>query len=232
MVTKPRITAAMPAYNESRHIDAMVRRASRHVDEVIVLDDGSTDGTSEIAQSSGATVLRQNKNQGKGAAIRRIIAEAGRRHSDVLVLLDADGQHDPNEIPRFVKSISAGYDLVIGSRQAEAHKTPPYRRLGQRILLCATRTLTGVRLTDSESGFRALSAKAIAELTLKEKGFAIETEMIAEAAAKGLKITEIPIANIYTADGSTQNPVRHGFSVLFRIVVMMVKKLFKMKRPR
>ena len=227
-----RVIAGMPAYNEGNHIGAMVQQARKYADEVIVVDDGSTDGTSEKGESAGATVIRHSRNLGKGVAIQRVITEARKIAADVLVLLDADTQHDPNEIPRFVKSISAGYDLVIGSRQAEAHKTPPYRRLGQRILLCATRMLTGVRLTDSESGFRALSAKAIAELTLKEKGFAIETEMIAEAAAKGLKITEIPIANIYTADGSTQNPVRHGFSVLFRIVVMMVKKLFKRKRPR
>ena len=86
-------------------------------------------------------------------------------------------------------------------------------------------TLFRVKLADSESGFRALSRRAVAELTLTEKGFAIETEMIAEAAAKGLRITEIPVANVYIADGSTQNPVRHGLGVLFRIAVMMMKKL-------
>ncbi len=219
-----KIVAAMPAYNEAAHVSDLVRKAKQHVDEVIVFDDGSTDNTGEVARAAGATVFRHERNEGKGVAIQRIIAEARRRSPDVLVLLDADAQHNPDEIPRLVKAVMEGADLVIGSRILQAGKTPRYRRIGQKILLSFARVISGRNLTDSESGFRALSRKALATLNLKEKGFAVETEMIAQAADGGLRIAEVPISNIYTADGSTLNPIKHGLGLLTRIIVMISER--------
>ena len=222
--SQPKILVAMPAYDEEKYIGSLVLKARQYADEVIVIDDGSKDQTAEVARLAGATVIRHAENRGKGAAIQTILAKARERNADVLVLLDSDCQHNPDEIPRLIAPIWGGFDLVIGSREREAAKTPWHRRFGQKVLLMSTRLLSGERLTDSESGFRALSRRAISEMELKESGFAAETEMIARAADKKLSITQVPISNIYTGDGSTLNPVRHGLGVLLRILNMISER--------
>jgi glycosyltransferase involved in cell wall biosynthesis len=221
---KIKVLAGIAAYNEARYVGSIVLQARQYVDEVIVVDDGSTDNTARVAELAGATVIRHAENRGKGAAIQSIVAEAKKRNPDVLVLLDADSQHNPNEIPILIKPISEGFDLVIGSREAQNDKTPRYRRIGKKVISHSTRLASKANIFDSESGFRALSPKAINELELQENGFAIESEMITRAAAKNLKITEVPISNIYTIDGSTLNPIRHGIEVLSRIIVMISQR--------
>jgi glycosyltransferase involved in cell wall biosynthesis len=218
------VLAGIAAYNEARYVGSIVLQAKQHVDEVIVVDDGSTDNTADVAALAGAAVIVHGENRGKGAAIQSILAEAKKRNPDILVLLDADAQHDPNEIPVLIKPISEGFDLVIGSREAQKDKTPRYRRIGQKVLLRSTRLASKTNISDSESGFRALSPKAVKELDLKAHGFAIESEMITRAADKNLKITEVPISNIYTKDGSTLNPIRHGIDVLSRIIAMISQR--------
>jgi glycosyltransferase involved in cell wall biosynthesis len=216
-----KVLAGIAAYNEARYVGSIVLQTRQYVDEVIVVDDGSTDNTAHVAELAGAAVIRHPQNRGKGAAIQTILAEAKKRNPDVLVLLDADAQHNPNEIPSVVKPILEGFDLVIGSREAQEDKTPRYRRIGKKFIFRTSRFASGTNVYDSESGFRALSPQAIDKLHLEERGFAIESEMITRAAEKNLKITEVPISNIYTKDGSTLSPVRHGTEVLTRIIVMI-----------
>ena len=219
-----KILVAMPAYNEEKYIGSLVAEARQYGDEVLIIDDGSTDGTSETARLAGATVIQHKENKGYGAAVQSILAEAKRISPDILVLLDADSQHDPNEIPRLVKPISQGFDLVIGSRKLLRDSIPLYRRIGQGVISYFCYILSGEKLSDSESGFRVFSRKAVGMLELREDGMSVSAETIAKAAEKGLKITEIPISITYTRDGSTLNPVRHGFGVLSRIIAMILER--------
>lgn len=222
--SRPRIVAAMPAYNEGKYIGSVVLQARQYADEVIVVDDGSTDRTAKVAALAGATVVRHTENRGYGSAIQSILAEAKKRNADILVILDADSQHDAEEIPSLVKAVSEGSDVVIGSREGQRNAIATYRRVGQRVLSRLTYIASRKKLSDTESGFRAYSKKAITRLELKEKGMAVSSEIVSEASAKGLKITEVPISVVYTKDGSTLNPVRHGFGVLNRILAMISER--------
>lgn len=219
-----KIIAAMPAYNEEKYVGSLVLQARQYADRIIVIDDGSRDRTAKIAELAGAAVIRHEENKGYGAAIQRILTEAKKREPDILVLLDADSQHDPDEIPSLTKTIGEGFDVVIGSRKIRRKDIPSLRRTGQKILSYFTHILSGKKLSDTESGFRAFSREAIARLNPKEKGMAISAEIISEATAKGLRVTEVPISAIYIKDGSTLNPVRHACGVLHRILVMISER--------
>ena len=203
---QPKILIAIPAHNHERTIGSIVLKARQYADEVIVIDDGSRDGTSRIALLAGAIVLRHEKKKGKGASIQSILAEAKRRNPDSLVLLDAGFQHNLDEIPNLVKPILEGYDLVIGSRELEKHKTPWYCHIGRKVLTHSARILLGQRLSDLQSGFMAFSSKAVAELRLRQNSFAVETEMIIAAVTKGLKVKEVPVS--YTESDSTSNNIK------------------------
>ena len=218
------IIVGMPAYNEEKYIGSVVLEAGQFANEVVVVDDGSTDRTAQVARLAGATVVQHEKNSGYGATVQTVLAEAKKRNPDVLVLLDADGQHNPEEITSLAKAVAAGADVAIGSRQIKSGDIPAYRKFGQKIIAYFTRVLSKSTLSDTESGFRAFSRRAIQVLEPKERGMAISAETISEATAKGLKIAEVPISAIYTRDGSTLNPVKHGMSVLNRVMVMISER--------
>ncbi|MFC2020381.1 glycosyltransferase family 2 protein [Chloroflexota bacterium] len=218
------VVAAIPAFNEEKYIGTIVLKTRQYVDETIVVDDGSTDQTANVARLAGATVVRHERNKGYGASIQTLLAEAKKKDLSILVLLDADSQHNPDEIPELIKPISEGFDLVIGSRELQKSNIPRHRHIGQRVISFFSHILSGEKLFDSESGYRVFSRKAIALLELQENGMAISAETIAKAAEKGLKIIERPISIRYTRDGSTLNPVRHGFEVLGRIFAMISER--------
>ncbi len=218
---KPKIIAGMPAYNEGRYIGTMVLNTRQYVDEVIIVDDGSADDTSQIARLAGAEVVRHPHNRGYGAAILSIFAAAREKNPDILIILDADSQHNPGEIPNIIQPILNGADIVIGTRRKQPGGIPLYRRLGQKVISGSINILSKNHVSDTECGFRAFSRKAIFALDLKENGMAISAETIAEAARCNLKISEVPISVTYRKDSSTLNPVTHGLSVLMRIVAMI-----------
>ncbi|MDO8568812.1 MAG: glycosyltransferase family 2 protein [Dehalococcoidales bacterium] len=224
MNRSPKIIVAMPAFNEEKYVGSLVLQVKQYADEVVVVDDGSRDRTARVAELAGATVVRHGENKGYGSAIQSIMSEARKRNADVLVILDADSQHNPDEIPVLVKAVADGADVVIGSREMQSNSIPAFRRTGQRVLARLTNIASRKNLSDTESGFRAYSKKAIINLELKETGMAISSEIISAAARKGLKLAEVPISVTYAGDTSTMNPVRHGVGVLTRILVMISER--------
>lgn len=221
------VVAAIPAYNEEIGIGSVIIRARQHVDEVVVIDDGSADRTAHVAELMGATVLRHTQNAGKGMALRTAFEWAMDKQVDILVTLDADGQHNPDEIPRIIEPILwKKADIVNGARFLKGHsvKVPRYRRMGQEILTHATNMTANVKLNDSQSGFRAFSKETFPAFRFNNAGMGVESEMVADASAAGFKITEVPITCRYDVEGSTFNPVKHGMNVLNSIVNQFQRK--------
>ncbi|BAZ98417.1 glycosyltransferase family 2 protein [Methanothermobacter sp. EMTCatA1] len=213
-----RIVAVIPAFNEEVAIGSVVLLTGEHVDEVIVVDDGSADRTAHVAEMAGARVIRHHRNLGKGAALKTGFEAAD---ADVIVTLDADAQHNPAEIPKLVEPILRGEaDVVNGSRYLHGRdeNTPRYRRVGQKILDRATNISTGLEITDTQSGFRAFSSASIPHFRFRDPGFVVESEMLADAAEAGLRIVEVEVGVRYDVDGSTRNPISHGVSVLLKII--------------
>lgn len=222
------VVAIIPAYNEEKALADVIGKTLEHVDEVIVVDDGSSDKTSEVAIEAGARVIKHSVNLGKGEALK-----SGFKAIDddsIIITIDGDGQHNPSEIPDLVRPIiEDGADLVNGSRYMNGpeENTPAYRRVGQKVLDIATNISAGTKVTDSQSGFRAFSPKSKNVFRFKDTGFGIESEMLVDAAEEGLKIVEIPITVRYDLDGSTKDPITHGVGVLFNIAKDKVLRTFK-----
>lgn len=217
--------AGIPAFNEEKNIAKVIILAKKHVDRVAVCDDGSTDMTAEIARELGAEVLPHKKNMGKGHALRTIFERAREGDVDVLVTIDGDGQHDPNQIPNLVRELrEQPSDVVIGSRfLGTGNAIPGHRSFGNKILNYASNT--GV--TDSQSGFRAYSRKAINLLRPTEMGMGADSEILIEANFSGLKITEVPISVVYgTGRTSKTNFIQHGLDALLTSI-----KRMSMRRP-
>ena len=214
-----KLTAILPAYNEELCISSIILGSKKYVDNVIVVDDGSIDNTAEIAELAGAQVICHSYNRGKGAALKTGFEAA--KGSEIIVTLDSDGQHNPEEIPKLVSPIINGEaDIVNGSRYINGNKkdTPSYRRIGQSILDKATNLGSGLDITDSQSGFRAFIGHSISVFRFSHDDFAIESEMLTDAANAGLRIKEVEIGVRYDVDGSTKNPVSHGLGVLIQII--------------
>lgn len=222
------VVAIIPAYNEEKALADVIDRTLEHVDEVIVVDDGSSDKTSEVAIEAGARVIKHSVNLGKGEALKSGFKAIG--NDSIIITIDGDGQHNPSEIPDLVRPIiEDGADLVNGSRYMNGpeENTPAYRRVGQKVLDIATNISAGTKVTDSQSGFRAFSPKSKNVFRFKDTGFGIESEMLVDAAEAGLKIVEVPITVRYDLDGSTKDPITHGVGVLFNIAKDKVLRTFK-----
>ena len=215
---KPMTSVALiPAYNEEAVIGEVVAGTLRQIENVIVVDDGSTDATADLAAAAGAEVVRLARNRGKAGAVMAGFAAALARGYEAVVMLDADGQHLPEEIPRVLAPVLSGEaDMVVGSRFLEVRsEIPRYRVLGQKTLNLFTALGAGVTLTDTQSGFRALGPAALARLDFVSDGYSLESDMIAHFAACDLRIAEVPISCRYDVPNShKKNPVLHGFEIV------------------
>lgn len=212
------IVAVVPAFDEAPRVAAVVAGAKAHL-PVLVADDGSIDGTAAVAEAAGATVLRQQPNQGKGAALRAGFRWALDRGFEAVVTLDADGQHDPAEIPSFLAARDrTRADLVIGRR--DFSRMPPIRQLSNRVGGLAFSWAVGRQIPDNQSGYRLISRRLMeAMLASREAGFEFEVEMITTAIRSGWAIEWVPIRTIYAGEPSHIDPWRH-----FTSFVRMMRK--------
>jgi glycosyltransferase involved in cell wall biosynthesis len=221
----------MPAYNEERYIARMVLGCKKHVDEVVVVDDGSTDATAEIAEALGAHVIRHQQNRGYGAALNSCFAVA--RDMDVrrMVVIDSDGQHDPGEIPKVLGPLDNGADLVIGSRflhgNVDNGSIPGYRKVGMKVLDVTTNLAGGIHVSDTQSGFRAYGKKAIEKIRINDNGMSAGSEILMQVKDNDLNVEEVEIHCDYGVDKrASQNPVKHGVGVLVAVL-----KDIELRRP-
>jgi glycosyltransferase involved in cell wall biosynthesis len=204
------VIAVIPGHNVEETVSKVIKKAKKHVNKVIYVDDGSWDRSADLAKRAGAEVISLLINRGKGVALRTGMQIALQKGADVVITLDSDGQHDPNYIPKFLQALQDA-DLVIGSRYAGRFYTIPRNVLGNYGLNFITNMLSygpqGLLrhqwLGDTQSGFRAIRASALKKLNLRAKKYEIEGEMILEAAKNHLKIKEIPITGTVRTGGVT-----------------------------
>ena len=209
-----RVVVLIPAYNEEKTIARVIITAKKFANDVIVCDDGSTDLTGEIAEAVGARVLRHTQNLGKGASLKTLIEEARRLNPKAVVTMDGDGQHDSAEIPDVVSPVMKDEaDVIVGVR-SKGDAMPRERVIGNRLLDEATSRKAGLKLEDTQSGFRAYSSRALASLDFKEKGMAVESQTLIDAAHAGLRISGVPVSTTYEGVKAKRNPVAHFSGVL------------------
>lgn len=203
-----KILALIPAYNEAARLAPVVRAAAAQL-PVLVVDDGSTDDTAAIPEQAGAQVLRQPYNQGKGAALRAGFRQSLAQDYQAVITLDADGQHDPLEIPAFLQAYESGAaDLIIGSR--DFSRMPLIRRLANWLGRVSFSWALGQPVQDNQSGYRLISRRLMAELLeSQESGFEFEVEMIVICVRQGMRLEWVPIRTIYAGETSHINPWLH-----------------------
>jgi len=220
-----KIIAVIPCLDEENFIEDIVSRALVHVDRVLVIDDGATDATAAVAQKAGAEVISHAIRKGAGAATRTGFEAALKLGADIVVTLDGDGQHNPDEIPLLVQPVREGKaDLVIGSRFLRAAEVPRYRKFGIDMITWMYNFGSNVKITDAQSGFRAHSRRLLESVSITHDDFGFSVDVLVQARKKGLLIKEVPISCIYHDQGSTENPVIHGLSVAAAVAWIRITK--------
>lgn len=188
----------IPAYNEEKHIKQVIEKTKKYCKDITVVDDGSKDKTHEIAKREGVHALRHVVNLGKGAALKTGCEYALRKGAKILIAMDADGQHRPEDIPRFLKALK-GKDIVFGSRSLD-RKMPSVLKFGNWFINTVNKMLFGVRLSDTQSGYRAFTAETYKKIRWKSTSYSVESEMIANVGKHDLDYKEIKIKTIYSDD--------------------------------
>ena len=204
------ITAAViPAYNEAKHIGNVVRRTRQELEHVLVVDDGSTDQTAEEARAAGAELLIHPQNRGKGESIKAGLRYWAERGFTWLIILDADGQHRPEEIERMLSAADGdGAALFIGNRMNDVRSMPLIRRVVNRYMSRKISRICGQQVPDTQCGFRMLHRELVPEVLSGANRFDYETEMLIVASRKGFRIASVPITTVYSDEVSSIHPVR------------------------
>jgi glycosyltransferase involved in cell wall biosynthesis len=217
--------AVVPAYDAEPHLAAVIEAIGKTLpkNQIIVIDDGSTDKTNETARTAGVVVVHHQVNQGKGAALSSGAEKAIELGMDYIVTLDADGQHDPAEIPRFIEHAQkTGADIIVGNRMDDRKDMPFIRIFANRSTSAFVSLRTGVRIPDSQNGYRMLRTSIFKAITLVTKRYDTESEILIKAAGIGSTIDSIPVQTIYGTETSSVNP----FIDTLRFFRMVIRSLF------
>ncbi len=208
-VDRKNVAAIIPAYCEEKHVGTVVRRTLAQLDRVLVIDDGSSDATADAARAAGGEVIVHRENFGKGEAIKTGLRHWSDREVEYVIILDADGQHLPEEIGRFLSAASStGSSLLLGTRMNDVSSMPLLRRIVNRYMSNKISRACGQRIPDTQCGFRMLHRSLIPDLLGGADRFEYETEMLIVASRKGLPTTAVPISTVYCDEKSSIHPVR------------------------
>ena len=214
-----KIAALIPAFREEKHIAEVVTQTLAYLPDVLVIDDGSGDNTAEIAKQAGAQVIINNPNLGKGASLALGMDHLFANGFDAALCLDADGQHLPAEIPRFVQAAETA-DLVIGNRMAQVEDMPFARLWTNRVTSWILSSLSGVHVPDTQCGYRLVRREAWQGVKIESRNYDFEGEMIVAMGRKGFRVTSVPVSTIYGDEVSTIHPVRDTirfFKMIWRL---------------
>jgi len=204
-----RIAAVIPAYQEEKYVADVARRTRLQLEHVLVVDDGSTDNTAAEARAAGVEVLVHAQNRGKGESIKSGLRYWMERGMDYILLLDADGQHLPEEIPRFLDAVAqGGQQILLGTRMSDTKDMPLLRRLVNRYMSNRISAACGQAIPDTQCGFRMLHRDVVPEILGGSERFDYETEMLIRTSRKGYRIGAVPISTVYSDEVSSINPVR------------------------
>jgi glycosyltransferase involved in cell wall biosynthesis len=211
MIDRTNVAALIPCYFEERFIRDVATRVKAQLDTVLAVDDGSTDATSDNARAAGVEVIRHSVNQGKGAAIKTgLRALSERTGIEYALILDGDGQHAPEEIPRFLAAANETHAaMLVGNRMSDVEKMPWVRKMTNRIMSSQISKVCGQDVPDTQCGFRLIHRELLpAMVAIVTTKFDYETEMLVVASRKGAKIGAVPISTIYGDEKSKIHPVR------------------------
>ena len=218
-----KIGVIIPAFNEAETIPHLIKHLLPLVNEVVVVDDGSTDNTAEEAKAKGAQVLRHPKRMGKGAALRTGFQYALNEGFHAVITMDADGQHDWREIPRFIQASREGEaGIIIGNRMGDVHNMPVVRLWTNRVTSWLISCLSHQRIEDSQSGYRLIMTKVLRDVKLVTSNFDTESEILVKASRQGYRMQSIPIRTIYLDESSKIKPLLDTF----RFAKLVLKNLF------
>ncbi len=216
--------AIIPAYNEEKHIAEVIKKTRKYVNKIIVIDDGSIDSTYDVAKKSKADfVLKHIINAGKGLALQTGFEAAIREKADIVITIDSDGQHNPEDIPRLIKAMKqSNLDIVIGARPLD-NNMPAILKFGNAVIQKTFRFLFHLDIKDTQSGYRAFKAVIYPKIRWRTAHYSVETEMLANAGKHGLRVGEIPIKTVYL-DKAKGTTVFDGINIFLNMIRL---KLFR-----
>ncbi len=224
----------IPACECGNVIGPLIERIKKYTDKILVVDDGSCDETALNSERAGAEVIRHHRNVGKGGALRSGMEYLLRRCGQGIITMDADGQHDPDDLPKFLRAYSASNaDMIIGVRFTDGVEYPRYRYITNMIGTKIMNAYLDLHLADSQSGYRLYKREALKEIKIRTSGFETETEILMKMVRRKRKVLQIPVRTIYerkNSETSHYKPVTDTYEISLYVWKDMIKSLFRLKK--